>query len=89
MRVDKGITKTTIRTESDKVGVTDLLLLCSRALYGCVFVTVHRQRNRCRHCIQLYAEVVCHIGRSLQKNRIFWKFVLCSVSLYTTVVIVM
>ena len=41
--VDKGNTKTTIQTESEKVGVTDLLLLCSRALYiqWCV-----------RHCAQ-------------------------------------
>ena len=44
MHVDKGNTKTTIQTESDKVGVTDLLLLCSGAMYSSVFVTVHRQR---------------------------------------------
>ena len=40
MHVDKGNTKTTIQTESDKVGVTDLLLRCSRALYSGVFVNV-------------------------------------------------
>ena len=42
MHVDNIITKTTIQTESDEVGVTHVLVLCSVALYSGVYVIVHK-----------------------------------------------
>ena len=42
MHVDNINTKTTIQTESDEVGVTHVLVLCSVALYSGVYVIVHR-----------------------------------------------
>ena len=42
MHVDNIITKTTTQIESDEVGVTDVLVLCSVALYSGVYVIVHR-----------------------------------------------
>ena len=42
MHVDNINTKTTTQTESDEVGVTHVLVLCSVALYSGVYVIVHR-----------------------------------------------
>ena len=42
MHVDNINTKTTTQTESDEVGVTDVLVLCSVAVYSGVYVIVHR-----------------------------------------------
>ena len=71
MHVDNINTKTTTQTESDEVGVTHVLVLCSVALYSGVYVIVHRGTSIVLEVENVACYVVCH---NMAHIGIFGKF---------------